>query len=93
MSGADNRQNQQVSSPTSRIELALAGSSKRRDKLYIIAEILKLVKEGELKTQITYRANLSFTQLNAYLKFMLKRELLEIERINDKDVYIATKKV
>ena len=50
---------------------------KRRDKLYIIAEILEIAKEGILKTQIMYRANLSFTQLNEYLKFMLKINLLE----------------
>jgi hypothetical protein len=30
---------------------------KRRDKLYIIAEILEIAKEGVLKTQIMYRAN------------------------------------
>ena len=42
-------------------------SSKRRDRLYIIAEILEIAREGTLKTQVMYRANLSFTQLNDYL--------------------------
>ncbi len=67
-------------------------SSKRRDKLYIIAEILEIAKEGTLKTQIMYRANLSFTQLNDYLRFMLKINLLEKIVQNDKDVYRATEK-
>ena len=67
-------------------------TSKRRDKLYIIAEILEIAKDGVLKTQIMYRANLSFTQLNDYLKFMLKNALLEKFLLNDKEVYKATRK-
>ena len=67
-------------------------SSKRRDKLYIIAEILETAKDGVLKTQIMYGANLSFTQLNDYLGFMLKSELLEKLLLNDKEVYRATEK-
>jgi predicted transcriptional regulator len=67
-------------------------ASKRRDKLYIIAEILEIAKEGTLKTQIMYRANLSFTQLNDYLGFMLKIRLLEKTVENDKEIYRATDK-
>jgi len=67
-------------------------SSKRRDRLYIIAEILEIAKEGTLKTQIMYRANLSFTQLNDYLNFMLKTNLLDKNLQNDKEVYKATEK-
>jgi len=89
---ADNKENSQVSLTASKIELALATSSKRRDKLYIIAEILELAKEGTLKTQIMYRANLSFTQLNAYLDFMLKINFLEKQQFHDKDVYVASEK-
>jgi predicted transcriptional regulator len=66
--------------------------SKRRDKLSIIAEILEIAKEGTLKTQIMYKANLSFAQLNDYLKFMLKNDLLRKFRANGKDVYTATEK-
>ncbi len=67
-------------------------TSKRRDKLCIIAEILEIAKDGTLKTQIMYRANLSFAQLNEYLRFMLKIKLIQklIER--GKEVYIATEK-
>ncbi len=67
-------------------------ASKRRDKLYIIAEVLEIAKEGTLKTQIMYRANLSFTQLNDYLRFMLKINLLDKITKNDKEVYQATEK-
>jgi predicted transcriptional regulator len=67
-------------------------SAKRRDKLYIIAEILETAKDSALKTQIMYRANLSFTQLNDYLRFMLKSELLEKILINDREIYKATDK-
>ena len=67
-------------------------SSKRRDKLSIVAEILEIAREGTLKTQIMYKANLSFSQLNDYLKFMFKTELLKKFRANGKEVYAATEK-
>ena len=67
-------------------------SSKRRDKLCIIAEILEIAKEGTLKTQIMYKANLSFAQLNDYLKFMLKIQLMEKLVDQGKDVYVSTEK-
>ena len=67
-------------------------STKRRDKLCIIAEILGIAKEGTLKTQIMYKANLSFAQLNEYMKFMLKVKLLEKLTNQGKDVYMVTDK-
>ena len=66
--------------------------SKRRDKLSIMAEILEISKNGTLKTQIMYKANLSFAQLNEYLRFMLKTQLLKKFSTNRKDVYGVTKK-
>ena len=65
-------------------------TSKRRDKLSIIAEILKISKEGTLKTQIMYRANLSFAQLNEYLSFLTKIRLLRIQNENGKRTFITT---
>ncbi len=67
-------------------------STKRRDKLFIIAEILEIAKEGSLKTQIMYKANLSFTQLNDYLNLMLKISLLDKISENDKERYETTAK-
>jgi predicted transcriptional regulator len=66
--------------------------SKRRDKISIIAEILEIAREGTLKTQIMYKANLSFAQLNDYLKFMLKTGLLKKFLAKGKEVYAATEK-
>lgn len=67
-------------------------SRKRRDRLYIIAEILAIAKDGSLKTQIMYRANLSFAQLNEYLNFLLKRELMKVDTENVKTLYKTTSK-
>ena len=53
---------------------------------------MEIAKDGTLKTQIMYKANLSFAQLNDYLKFMLKIGLLNKFRTNGKDVYEATDK-
>ena len=65
---------------------------KRRDKLYIIGEILDIAKDGALKTQIMYRANLSFTQLNGYLKFVVGVHLLDKISVNNRDIYRINKK-
>ncbi len=67
-------------------------SRKRRDRLYIIAEILLIAKEGSLKTQIMYRANLSFAQLKEYLSFLLRMELLKRNTDNKKTIYKTTAK-
>jgi predicted transcriptional regulator len=67
-------------------------TSKRRDKLGIVSEILEIAKEGTLKTQIMYKANLSFTQLNGYLKFMLKTTFLKKFTARGKTMYVATEK-
>ena len=39
-----------------------------------------------------YKANLSFAQLNEYLKFMLKIKLIQKVIHAGKDVYVATEK-
>ena len=65
---------------------------KRRNRLYIIAEILTIANEGSLKTQIMYRANLSFAQLNEYLSFLIKIYLLKINNENGKKIYRTTVK-
>ncbi|HDQ05443.1 MAG TPA: hypothetical protein ENN36_01815 [Candidatus Bathyarchaeota archaeon] len=70
----------------------LENENKRRNRLYIIAEILTIAKEGSLKTQIMYRANLSFAQLNEYLSFLTKIELLGIQKENGRNIYRTTTK-
>jgi predicted transcriptional regulator len=65
---------------------------KRRDRLYILAEILDIAKEGSLKTQIMYKANLSFAQLNEYLDLLVTMKLVGIAGGKEKTVYRTTRK-
>ena len=70
--------------------LKMDTTPKRRDKLNIISEVLYCAKDGALKTQIMYKANLSFAQLGEYIDYLLKTHLLHRLNINDREVYIAT---
>ena len=70
----------------------MENDQKRRDRLYIIAEILKIAEDGSLKTQIMYKANLSFAQLNEYLSFLTRMKLLEIYKEERKRIYRTTLK-
>ena len=70
----------------------MENEQKRRDRLYIIAEILKIAEDGSLKTQIMYKANLSFAQLNEYLSFLTRMELLKIHKEERKKIYRTTSK-
>jgi len=58
--------------------------------------MLEITKEGCLKTQIMYKANLSFNQLNNYLDFLLDNGLItQTSRTGSsdcKEVYVITKK-
>jgi len=65
---------------------------KRRDRLYIMGEILEIARDGSLKTQIMYRANLSFAQLNEYLNFLLEVGLLKETSDDGKAIYRTTRK-
>ena len=65
---------------------------RRRDRLHIIAEILQVTLEGALKTQVMYKANLSFAQLNQYLSLLLDLDLLELKKSSERAVYKTTVK-
>jgi predicted transcriptional regulator len=65
---------------------------KRRDHLFIMAEILEVAIDGALKTQVMYRANLSFAQLNEYLRLMLDIKLLESVKNSERTFYKTTAK-
>ncbi|UCG45545.1 MAG: hypothetical protein JSV58_01825 [Candidatus Bathyarchaeota archaeon] len=73
-------------------EVLESNSRKRRDRLYIIADILSIAKSGSLKTQIMYKANLSFAQLNEYLSFLLETKLIVSNSRAEKTVYKVTSK-
>ena len=57
-----------------------------------MAEMLTIAKDGCLKTQIMYRANLSFAQLNEYLSVLTKMDLLKLQNENNKNIYRTTAK-
>jgi predicted transcriptional regulator len=48
--------------------------------------------QGLLKTQIMYRANLSFLQLNEYLPFLLETGLITQTTVEGREVYTVTAK-
>ena len=49
----------------------------RRTSIEIIAEILKLGKAGVGKTHVMYSVNMSHTQLEKYISFLVEREFLQ----------------
>jgi len=63
-----------------------------RDRLSIVAEILDITLHGSLKTQIMYRANLSFAQLNDYLSLLLRCNLVEKVETKEKTFFETTQK-
>jgi predicted transcriptional regulator len=56
----------------------------------IIANILDISRGPVLKTQIMYKANLSFTQLQEYLIFLLTTNMIAQTRIEEKEMYRIT---
>ena len=49
----------------------------RRSEFDIISEILKLSNDGARKTEILYQGNLSYTQLQNYLYFLIDKGIIE----------------
>jgi predicted transcriptional regulator len=70
----------------------LALEKRGRDRLSIIAEILEIGLEGTVKTNIMYRANLSFLQLNTMLDFLQYLGLLEAIGKEGRTIYKTTEK-
>ncbi|MEM3769746.1 MAG: winged helix-turn-helix domain-containing protein [Candidatus Bathyarchaeia archaeon] len=69
-------------------------SNKHRGSLDIIADILEASKGKTKKTYLMYRCNLSFKQMENYLSFLLKRELLKAieDNGNNKSFFRITEK-
>lgn len=55
----------------------MAAVDKRRDRHDIVAEILKTARGGKIKTHIMYKAKLSYSQINEYLKLLVEKGFLE----------------
>ena len=67
------------------------GRTTRRSMLQIRMEILKVVMNGSCKpTQIMYRANLSWTVLQAQLKIFLNNGLLKLVKTGSRRRYEIT---
>jgi len=54
--------------------------------------MLEIIKDGPLKTQIMYKANLSYNQLNDYLAFLFSSNLIVQANVSGKEVYLITDK-
>jgi len=55
----------------------------RRSDIDIICGILKLSSNGARKTEILYQGNFSYTQLQSYLPYLIKRDVLEENIISE----------
>jgi predicted transcriptional regulator len=60
--------------------------------MVILAQMLEIIRDGPIKTQIMYKANLSYNQLNDYLAFLFSSNLIEQTNISGKEVYFITDK-
>ena len=50
---------------------------RERDRIAIVAEILEMARGGVLKSNIMWRAGLSYDMLNGYLGLMMNARLLD----------------
>ena len=73
-------------------EVLGSNTRKRRDRVHIIADILGIAIGGSLKTQIMYKANLSFAQVSEYIPFLLEVKLIAASFQSKKTVYKVTSK-
>ena len=69
------------------IDLGLAESLKR-DRLAIIAEILAFCIQRKNKTNIMYKTNLNYAQLQTHLQSPMSKDLLK----QDSKTYVTTEK-
>ncbi len=67
--------------------------NKRRSNIEIIAEMLKVGENGAGKTELMYTVNMSYAQLQKYLKFLLSNELIHKVEVGNPSVrYHVTQK-
>ena len=65
--------------------------NQRRSNIEIIAEMLKVGENGAGKTKIMYNANLSYTQIQKYLGFLLSEGFIgKMEMGNPSVTYRVT---
>ncbi len=67
--------------------------SKRRSNIEIIAEMLRIGENGAGKTEIMYSANMSYTQIQKYLGYLMTHGFIDrIEVGNPVVTYQVTEK-
>jgi predicted transcriptional regulator len=64
----------------------------KRGRLEIIREILILSRKPAKKTSILYKCNLSFSQLQKYLEYIISRNLLTNSKNDGRTFYLITEK-
>jgi len=63
----------------------------RRGQMDIISDILRATKEGKGKTQIIFQARLNYMQCDKYLKLMIRKGLIEVEKQGNRVLYRTSK--
>jgi predicted transcriptional regulator len=67
--------------------------NQRRSNIEIISEMLRIGANGAGKTEIMYSANMSYSQIQKYLKFMISQGLIDkVEIGNPSITYVVTEK-
>jgi len=68
----------------------------RRSEFDIINEMLNMANNGVKRTELIYKGNLSYQQLQKYLSFLLEKDILQEKRIKNGNgfnkVYFTTEK-
>ena len=60
--------------------------NRRRSNIEIIAEMLKVGENGAGKTKIMYNANLSYTQIQKYLGFLVSQGFIDKMQLGNPSV-------
>ena len=63
---------------------------RERDRIALVAEILEMARDGVLKSNIMWRAGLSYDMLNGYLGLMTNSKLLDKVLRKNRIVFKAT---
>ena len=63
------------------------GVSRRRSDIKIIADMLRVGEKGAGKTEIMYTANMSYSQIQKYLGYLLNEGFIDTIKIGNPCVY------
>jgi len=67
--------------------------NQRRSNIEIISEMLRIGADGAGKTELMYSANMSYRQIQKYLKFLTSQGLIhKVEVGNPTITYLVTEK-